>query len=543
MGPTVIPAKPAFRSKAEEKVYLALLEALSPEDVIVCNFEFTDLNLGDVEIDFILLLKDMGLVVIEVKGGHISFDGQDWIQSDSKSSRAIYPAVQAKRHMNTFREFLRNRWSQGNIKSDWIVCFPDSQVKVSNSPDLPIEKIVDKNNLEFVLSTIKNNLNTKSNASAPSGNAWIEAALTHIHPKNLKDMDKESALGNNYAHVKELTHQSIELLYQLSDNDKFIVYGPAGSGKTWLAFEQAKIWIEQGLKIGIVAYNRGLVSYLHKKELELPEGARPQFIGTFHEYAKLIGATAGTPSNYSVENDPYADGLIKAAEKLSEEEKFDAFIVDEAQDFMSSWWTTLEKSLKADGQIGAFGDVNQKVFGKRNLPINKYAKFRLKENIRNSKQIAELAALFTEESLVARGPNSFPIEFIEVSEQKVIEAADDVVERLTEKENWHPGEIALLTTKNRHPVHAEIANKDRDLYWADFWTNENVFYGTVGGFKGLERPVVILAVDGFHNAEEFNDFVYVGLTRARDKLVIVGSKDDLNKIRNPKIIAKSNKVF
>ena len=51
MLPTVIPAKPNFRSKAEEKVYLALLEALSPEDVIVCNFEFTDLNLGDVEID------------------------------------------------------------------------------------------------------------------------------------------------------------------------------------------------------------------------------------------------------------------------------------------------------------------------------------------------------------------------------------------------------------------------------------------------------------------------------------------------------------
>ena len=533
-GPTVIPSKPNFRSRSEEKVYLTLLEALSPQDVIVCNFEFTDLSLGDVEIDFVLLLKDMGLVIIEVKGGHISFDGRDWIQSDSKSSRPIHPAVQAKRNMNTFREFLRNRWSQGNIKSDWIVCFPDSHIKASNSPDLPIEKIVDKNNLEFILSTIKNNLNSKSNTSAPTGNTWIEAALTHIQPKGLEDIDRESALGNNYAHVKELTHQRIELLDQLSDNDNFIVYGPAGSGKTWLAFEQARIWIEQGLRIGIIAYNRGLVSYLRKKELELPEGARPQFIGTFHEYAKLIGATAGTPSNYSMEHDPYADRLIQAAEELSEGDKYDGFIVDEAQDFMFSWWTTLEKSLKTGGKIGAFGDVNQKVFGKRNLPINKYAKFRLKENIRNSKQIAELASLFAEGSLVARGPNSFPIEFIEVSGQKVIETADDVVERLTEKENWHPGEIALLTTKNRHPAHAEIANKDRDLYWADFWTNEDVFYGTVGGFKGLERPVIVLAVDGFHNAEEFNDFVYVGLTRARDKLVVVGSKDNLSKIKNPK---------
>ena len=531
MAPKVIPAKPNFRSKSEEKVYQALLEALSPEDAIVCNFEFTDLSLGDVEIDFILLIKDLGLVVIEVKGGHISFDGNDWIQSDSKSSRIIHPAGQAKRNMNTFREFLRNRWSQGNLKSDWLVCFPDSQLKETNSPDLPIEKIVDKNNLKFILSTIKNNLNTKSNAAAPSGTAWIEAALKHLQPKDIKEIDKESALGNNYAHIKELTHQIIDLLDQLSDSDKYLVYGPAGSGKTWLAFEQAKIWIEQGLKVGIVAFNRGLVTYLLKKELELLEDSRPAFIGTFHQYAKKIGTTAGTPSKYDEDNDPYADGLLKAASDLKEEDKFDAFIVDEAQDFMSAWWITLEKSLKPNGKIGAFGDVNQKIFGKRNLPVNKYAKFRLKENIRNSRQIAELAAPFTDESIIARGPNSFPIEFIEVPENKVIETADDIVERLTDNENWQPGEIALLTTKNRHPVHVEFTKKDRDAYWEDFWSNENVFYGTVGGFKGLERPVVVLAIDGFHNAEDFDDFIYVGLTRARDKLIIIGSGEILNRLK------------
>jgi superfamily I DNA/RNA helicase len=156
--------------------------------------------------------------------------------------------------------------------------------------------------------------------------------------------------------------------------------------------------------------------------------------------------------------------------------------------------------------------------------VNSYAKFRLNKNIRNSKQIAELAAPFAEDSLIARGPNSYPIEFIEADEQDVLQAADDVVADLTDRENWQPGEIALLTTKNRHPVHVEFTKKDREAYWEDFWSNENVFYGTVGGFKGLERPVVVLAVDGFHNAEDFNDFMYVGLTRARDKLVIVGDK-------------------
>lgn len=524
MPPIVIPESPSFRSRSEEKVFKVLIEKLSPEDVLVCNFEFTDMSLGDVEIDFILLLKDIGLAIVEVKGGHITFDGNDWIQSDSKSRRTIFPAAQAKRHLHTFREFLRNRWSQGNIKSDWLVCFPDSQINDTFTPDLPLEKIVDKNNLQFILSSIKSNLNAKSNAAIPSGSAWIDAALTHLKSSSSKRIDKDSTLGNNYAYIKELTHQSLELLDQLGDNDRFFLYGPAGSGKTWLAFEQAKLWVNQGLRVGIVAFNRGLVTYLHRKELELAENQRPQFIGTFHEFASRMGATAGSPKNYGDKNDPYADLLIRSAEDLSEEQKFDAFIIDEAQDFIPSWWVTLEKSLRPNGKIGAFGDINQKVFGKRNLPINNYAKFKLKENIRNSRQIAELASPFADQFLIARGPNSFPIEFVEANESKVMQIADDIIERLTDKEHWNPGEIALLTTKSRHPVHAQISSKDRDAYWAEFWTNENVFYGTVGGFKGLERPVVVLAIDGFHNAEDFNDFMYVGLTRARDKLIIVGDK-------------------
>ena len=141
-----------------------------------------------------------------------------------------------------------------------------------------------------------------------------------------------------------------------------------------------------------------------------------------------------------------------------------------------------------------------------------------------------IASVFADETFVARGPNSYPIEFIEVEESKVIETADDVIERLTDKENWLPGEIALLTTKNKHPVQSEFP-KDREAYWAEFWNGEDVFYGTVGGFKGLERSVVVLAVDGFHNAEDYSDFMYVGLTRARDKLVIVGDKELKNTLK------------
>ena len=526
MPPRIYPEKPLFKSKAEEKVFNSLIKSLSSDDVIFCNLEFTDSNNGDIEIDFVVMIKDRGCTVVEVKGGHIVFDGKSWIQSDSKSSREIFPASQAKRNMYAFRDFLRNRWSQGNIRTDWVVCFPESDVPDVGSVELPKLKIVDKSDLNFIVSNIKSLLDSQRNIPAPQGSSWLEAAILNLKPVATEKIDRAIALGNNYEFIKELTHQRVSLLEQMSENNKYYIRGPAGSGKTWLAFEQARIWAEEGLRVGVVAFNRGLVSYFEKKSSELTHSNRPAFLGTFHDYAKLIGTTAGTPSKYRNEEDPYANNLIKFAENMNSDERYDAFVIDEAQDFMASWWETLLISLKnrEEGRIAAFGDDQQKIFGLRSEPRTNLAKFKLSENVRNSRQIAELAAPLGSEAIIVRGPNSFPIDFIISEEVDAISKADNEIERLTDKEFWQPGEIALLTTKNRHPQHAEQVNKNRSAYWDDFWKNDQIFYGTVGGFKGLERPVVVLAVDGFHNSEDFEDFLYVGLTRARDKLVIIGNQ-------------------
>ena len=59
---------------------------------------------------------------------------------------------------------------------------------------------------------------------------------------------------------------------------------------------------------------------------------------------------------------------------------------------------------------------------------------------------------------------------------------------LTDNEYWHPGQIALLTTKKRNGEHAAQTDLDIDAYWEDLWADEDAFYCTIGGFKGLERP-------------------------------------------------------
>ena len=42
------------------------------------------------------------------------------------------------------------------------------------------------------------------------------------------------------------------------------------------------------------------------------------------------------------------------------------------------------------------------------------------------------------------------------------------------------------------------------------------------GFKGLERPALVLAVNGFRDPERAREMLYVGLSRARDLLVVCG---------------------
>ena len=51
---------------------------------------------------------------------------------------------------------------------------------------------------------------------------------------------------------------------------------------------------------------------------------------------------------------------------------------------------------------------------------------------------------------------------------------------------------------------------------------EQVFYGHVLGFKGLERRAVVLVVNDKAALERARERLYVGLSRARDQLVVCG---------------------
>jgi hypothetical protein len=535
MEPLHWPPNPIFKSEGEEEVFNILKKNLGSEDALLANVTFQDPKEGDIEIDLILLSASKGICIIENKGGHIEFNGQKWIQTDKNGSRPIDPHKQVLKNMYSFREYLRANWNEGNIKTDWMLVFPGSFFPNSTHiPGVPRNRIVDRSEVGSVLDQAIQILEGNQQSYLPRSADWVTKAYEVFKGKSLIESDREIAIFNNYTFVKNQTHERRSLLQHIQDNNRFMVQGPAGSGKSWLAFEQADIWASQGLKVAIVVLNRGIESYMQMKNKEKKKN-RAEWVGTFHMLMKALGSPIGMIEDYLGNEEAIDARILAAAENAAGNFKFDAIVVDEAQDIYDGWWPALMALLKDEkSKMAIFGDLDQKIAGNRGMPEKGFAKIRLFENLRNCRQIAEAVAPFCSSQVIVRGPQAYEIEFVEVeTEAGAIDAAEDVVARITDEELWSLGEIALLTTKHQHPIHKDKVQtlEGSQAYWAELWAKEDVFYGTVAGFKGLERSVVILAIDGFHQDKDVSGLLYVGMTRARDRLVVVGTAEQLDKLK------------
>ena len=236
--------------------------------------------------------------------------------------------------------------------------------------------------------------------------------------------------------------------------------------------------------------------------------------------------------------------MIQKASLSPHSEKFDAVIVDEAQDFGENWWVAATELLKdkTDGGLYAFGDLGQGIFNRSGTTELGFVPLRLHKNLRNAEPIADAANYLTDTPAPAAGLAGPEIRFVQVpedaDENEIIYAADDVVEYL--RDDYGPQHVALLTTKSRHPVHRELAGRDPDAYLKTLWKTDDIFYGTVSGFKGLERNCVILTVNGFHDEVDPKRLLYVGMTRARDFLVVVAKKSELAAVLDPELMTTLN---
>jgi ATP-dependent exoDNAse (exonuclease V) alpha subunit len=62
------------------------------------------------------------------------------------------------------------------------------------------------------------------------------------------------------------------------------------------------------------------------------------------------------------------------------------------------------------------------------------------------------------------------------------------------------------------------------------------------GFKGLERRVVVLAVNDNEPRDRAKERFYVGLSRARDELVVCGDPDYVEQVGGEALLRKLNQA-
>ena len=540
--PRCLPERPRFASPAEQLVWERLRSTLRPDDLLVANQRITDRS-KDHEIDMIVVLPDAGVVVVEVKGGALWHDGRSWHRRWNGRDATLDPVDQVRTNKYAVRDYVEHdpRWrdsSRRRVRWAHALVLPATTLPEEFSlPDCPRWSVVDSRGLDTLAARLREiPVRQQSPNRAPDLDD-VELIAEILRGRGLpqRDLVAEAAARDQQVQV-QLTQEQGLVLDATRLLRRVEVRGGAGSGKTFLAMERARRLARDGERVALVCYSHGLASYLRRVVAGWPRRQQPAYVGEFHALGRLWGAPQGPP-----ESDRSADAarfwerelperMTRLAAALDPGHRFDSIVVDEAQDFADAWWAPLLSSLRDgdDGGLYVFSDEGQRVFDRFGAPPVPLVPLVLDHNLRNTRQIADTFNPLTDVRMRLLGGDGPDVRFVPCPAPDAIDVADREVDRLL-AEGWRPQDVALLATGSRHPEQVARQDRGQQSYWDTFWDADQVFYGHVLGFKGLERSAVVLAVNG-GLADRGRERLYVGLSRARDQLVVCGDPREVRAV-------------
>lgn len=541
---------PRLANDAERKVYQALVEQLQPNDRVIPGQRVTD-HLKDHEIDFVVAIEGAGIVCVEVKGGDISYGPDGWLQGSRGREHRIEPVRQVRQARYALRDFIEGdeRWTQNRVRWEHVVVFPHAEIDANFAlPECPRWMVIDRNDLDTLVDKLKYALLRQESQHPLLTREGIDQLSTALSGRGLPQRSVVArALANEDAADALTEHQAV-ILDAIRLLHRVEVRGGAGSGKTFLAMEQARRLARDGQRVALVCYSHGLASFLERVSAKWPRRQRPAYVGEFHDLGKLWGAAEGPDESLRTSESTQfwerdlPQQMAELAAQLEPGHRFDSIVVDEAQDFADAWWDPLLAALKDEdeGGIYIFSDEGQRVFDRHGSPPVPLVPLILDHNLRNTRQIANAFQPLVDHPMRFLGGEGPAVTFVPCAREEAMERGDDEVDKLLES-GWRSEDVALLTTGSRHPEQIERQAGGHGSYWDSFWDAQQVFYGHVLGFKGLERRAVVLVVnDEGREFERSRERLYVGLSRARDQLVVCGDPDFLREVGGPDLASRLN---
>jgi hypothetical protein len=538
--PILLPPEPTFQTNSERRVWELLRDQLGDEDVLIAGQRISDRS-KDHEIDIAVVLPGAGVVVAEVKGSSVwCEEGSWWIEREG-TPRRIDPVSQARESLYALRSFVSRspRWgSRTPVRWGHAVVLPytkvDDDFDMIDARRWQVAGSHDLHDLAgFLRGVVLGQQNDKRLMSADDADAFVEA----LQGRGLPQRDLIGRADEHEDHVEHLSAEQGVILDAARLLTRVEIRGGAGSGKTWLAVEQARRLSQEGLRVALTCYSRGLAAWLERRVAALPRKQRPAYVGTFHNLGVEWGAPGGSDDDSEFWEVDLPRLMVDLGAAQPPGKRFDALVVDEAQDFADLWWPAALAALRDEdgGGLYVFTDEGQRVFSRYGGPPAGLVPLVLDQNLRNTRQIAETFSTLAPIRMRLGGVDGPDVVFHECAAEEALEAADDEVDRLRE-EGWRPRDVALLATGSRHPEQVARQDVGQDDYWSTFWDSDQVFYGHVLGFKGLERNAVVLALNEDEPRDRSRERLYVGLSRARDQLVVCGDPAHVEEVAGPAVL-------
>lgn len=540
MTAQLYPDQPQFANDSE-RLFVRTLQGQLPDDAVVfCNTRFSDWS-QDREADVIVAWPGVGVAVVEVKGGSVSLDRGEWRQRQDGVDRVIHPVDQAVACKHLLCDYLaeHHAWTGGRPRTAHLVAVPATTLAAGfMAPGLARWMAIDKTDVPHAAARIRAALEQVRQEPDPPTADDVVSFVACLAGAAIPQQHLLAQLAEREAACELLTEDQAKVLDYLSSFPRVEIRGGAGSGKTWLAVEKARRLSAEGQRVALMCYSRGLAEFLKRRVEKLPKRQRPAYVGTFHNLGIGWGVEPGTDDDSGYWEESLPAEMIELAAALPEDQRFDAIVIDEGQDFAQSWWDAVVSALRDSdtGCLYVFSDEGQRIFARQGRPTVDLLPIPLNENLRNTKQIAGTFSSLAP-GMKVRGASGVPVRFVQCTPDEAVATADDVADALLD-EGWPPESLALLTTHRRHPVQVERQAEGQDAYWASYWDGEDLFYGHVLGFKGLERPAVVLAVNGFRDEARAREMLYVGLSRARDLLVVCGDLDVIRSVAGDGVVRR-----
>jgi len=560
----MIPGVIAEKTPPGEKQVFALLSDAPKDWVVFHQLDLTPINQNrPAEIDFLVLIPDLGFIAIEVKSQEgIHFDGDRWSpKSIEERGCPFAQSVDAK------YAFVRRLCSIGlplsGIPVHPVVVFTNSAFEFTAEFKFHGKCFYDSRRLarlarsgelyEELRASLIFSLNNDSRQplAGPVDRRTVEEIKRLCAPiQSVRLTARETIRAREQEALDKLRLQQKAALQLIFDtllfdlqNPRVLIKGGAGTGKTWVALETARVMADKGHRVGLLSYNKYVGDWMAANVAK--DHPRPNLVAGSVTRLLMDMLDVQTPENPTSDywNGEFLDVVEERLTdpKMARNVGFDYLVIDEAQDILANerLWQIVSQLVKGglkSGKYAIFGDFEFQFFGNKTAAVAALAKLRdeagiaqfvLRENCRNYQPVGEIAtALAGLGNIVYDGyrrsggsTDDYDIEYYSSS----VEQASLVKRHIDafKKQGYEHDDIVILSFNADSDSAA--SRPDFGVQVRPFWsaTGSGVRYASVNAFKGLEAKKIILTDVQLDGREFRRNQLYTGITRSTESVVIL----------------------